>query len=81
MLVSMPYFDGGVDGNQNEIQDFGLIQLTQHQVHYPTDAVVLEKITQDYVKNAGSILHITLCPVACLDTCDVSKIAKCTLFA
>ena len=73
MLVALPYFDGGVTGNENEIQDYGLNQLTQYQTHLEIESDVFKHLVQDFVQQTGFLVHMTLCSQECLASCTVSQ--------
>ena len=69
MVLFLPFFDGGLDSQYNQFQNFGLSELHRMPQDYNTsgniDLVTFRKQFEEYARNAGKLFYIQICTDRC----------------
>ena len=68
MLVILPFFDGGLDTDENEVQIAGLVQLTYYQSEYFVEEATMKHVVDLYGEHVKP-MHASVCPLSCLEPC------------
>ena len=69
MVMLLPLFDGGLDSQYNQYQDFGLAELHRMPQDYnfsgQLNAQAFRKSFEEYARNSGKLLYISICEKHC----------------
>ena len=72
MVLFLPFFDGGLDSQYNQFQNFGLSELHRMPQDYNysgnIDELTFRKQFEEYARNAGKLLYIQICTERCATT-------------
>jgi class 3 adenylate cyclase len=69
MVLFLPFFDGGLDSQYNQFQNFGLSELHRMPQDYNMsgniDIGTFRKQFEEYARNAGKLFYIQVCTDRC----------------
>ena len=60
MLVMLPTFDGGLDEQINDVQDYGLVQLNKYQVSLNVNITLMENMVKMYKVERIKVFQILM---------------------
>lgn len=69
LVLFLPFFDGGLDSQYNQFQNFGLSELHRMPQDYNVsgniDSETFRKQFEEYARNAGKLFYIQVCTERC----------------
>jgi class 3 adenylate cyclase len=69
LVLFLPFFDGGLESQYNQFQNFGLAELHRVPQDYNLTGSITElsfrKQFQEYVRNSGKLFYIRICNERC----------------